>query len=52
MITHQDASKAVQDDARKPNEWWRVLHIALAGTVAIIATLLLGNLGAALMMMR
>jgi hypothetical protein len=50
MISHQYVSKAIQDDARKPNEWWRTLHIALAGTVAIIAMILLGNLGAALMM--
>ena len=52
MSIHQYVPKAAQDDAREPSEWWKGLHTALAGTVAIIATILLGNLGAALMMMR
>jgi len=37
---------------QKPSEWWHLLRVALAGTVAIIATLLLGNLLAAWMTMR
>jgi len=52
MSIHQYVSKAVQDDARKTSEWWRLLRVALAGTIAIIATILLGNLGAALMTMH
>jgi hypothetical protein len=37
---------------QKPSEWWKLLHVALAGTVAIIATILLGNLLAAWMTMQ
>lgn len=37
---------------QKPSEWWRLLHVAVVGTVAIVATILLGNVLAAWMTMR